>query len=192
MGRNSFLVSLMLVLAAAALVAAGALYFDILPGGGGVAKASPTAQPSGLVVPTPTPPPTPLPTEMASLIPTAEPTPGGTYVVQSGDSLSIIGDKFGIPWLMIAEANGIAGPDYIIQVGQELTIPTLPQPSDGSQVYVVQSGDTITAIAAQFSISATDLADFNSLVDWNAIRPGDLLYIPGPGWTPRPTGSPAE
>ncbi len=47
-----------------------------------------------------------------------------TYTVQSGDSLSKIGSKYGISWQTIFEANRdkIDNPD-LIQPGQELTIP---------------------------------------------------------------------
>jgi spore germination protein len=99
---------------------------------------------------------------------------------------------FGVPWELIAEANGIEPPDYVIQPGQVLVIPALPQPSDGSEAYVVQPGDSVIGIAEQFGVDPTDLADFNNLADWNSIQPGQILYIPGPGWTPLPVESPEE
>ncbi len=74
--------------------------------------------------------------------------------------------------------------------GQVLIIPVIPQPSGGADYYVVESGDTIIAIAAQYDVDPTDLADFNNVADWNSIRPGDILYIPAPGWTPLPTANP--
>ncbi len=47
-----------------------------------------------------------------------------TYTVQSGDSLSKIGSKYGVSWQTIFEANRdkIDNPD-LIHPGQELTIP---------------------------------------------------------------------
>ncbi|MBR4881176.1 MAG: LysM peptidoglycan-binding domain-containing protein, partial [Clostridia bacterium] len=45
-----------------------------------------------------------------------------TYTVQSGDSLSSIGAKYGLDYTVIAEYNGIASP-YTIHVGQVLKIP---------------------------------------------------------------------
>ena len=52
------------------------------------------------------------------------PGAGTTYTVQSGDSLSRIGQKFGVGWQQIFEANKdkIDDPDKIFP-GQELTIP---------------------------------------------------------------------
>jgi len=187
--RMPFLVAALLALALTATVLGGAIYLGFL-GIGGSASASPTPRPS-FAFPSVPPTPTSLVTAApsSSPTPTVQPTPGGTYVVQPGDFLSGIGVKFGIPWQLIATANNILPPNYTIIPGQVLIIPTLPQPSDGSQVYVVQAGDNVTKIATQFGISPTDLADFNNLVDWNSIHPGDILYIPGPGWTPLPTPS---
>jgi LysM repeat protein len=138
---------------------------------------------------------TPTPAASATPVPTAsaQPTAGGTYTVQPGDFLSGIGVKFGIPWQLIATANNIEPPDYTIIPGQVLIIPVLPQPSDGSNTYVVLAGDNITKIAAKFGLDPTTLADFNNLVDWNSIHPGDILYIPTtPDATPRTVPSPTE
>lgn len=130
--------------------------------------------------PTPTLAPTP------SLGPTQIPPEGGTYTVQPGDFLSGIGERLGVPWQLIAEVNGIQGPEYKILVGQVLIIPAVAPATLGADSYVVQAGDNITSIALQFDVSPTDLADFNNIADWNDIDVGDILYIPGPGWTPLP------
>ncbi|MGW0731711.1 N-acetylmuramoyl-L-alanine amidase [Streptomyces sp. NPDC002851] len=47
---------------------------------------------------------------------------GSTYVVKSGDTLSGIGKKLGIPWAQIAHANKIKHP-YVIKPGQRLAVP---------------------------------------------------------------------
>jgi LysM repeat protein len=190
--RTPFLVTLLLALALVGTVLGAAFYFGFVSSGGGVASASnppaasfvavaSAATPSPAVSAAPSPSPAP---------PSVQATAGGTYVVQEGDlGLSVIAAKFGVPWQLIAQANNIPGPAYTIHVGDVLVIPALPQPSDGSQTYVVKPGDSITKIATQLNVDPTDLADFNNLVDWNSIHPGDILYVPGPGWTPRPTAS---
>lgn len=48
------------------------------------------------------------------------------YTVQKGDTLSKIGQKFGIDWKLIAEVNKIDNPN-LIKVGQVLTIPGAPK-----------------------------------------------------------------
>lgn len=75
----------------------------------------------GTVTPTDTPtspPPTVTPT--AVLAP-ATPTPV-VYVIQPGDSLSAIADRFGMSVEELSQANDIADPN-VIQVGQKLVIP---------------------------------------------------------------------
>jgi lipoprotein-anchoring transpeptidase ErfK/SrfK len=56
--------------------------------------------------------------------PAAPPSSGDatTYVVQRGDHLSAIAQRFGLTWPVLAQANGITNPDRIY-AGQLLTIP---------------------------------------------------------------------
>lgn len=185
----SFLVSTLLASALAATVLGAALLVGLFPGGGVAVATSPPPRASGLQPTGPTETVLPTITPTATPAPSVQLSPGGIHIVQAGESLSYIGQLYGIPWLTIAQANGIQGPDYIIVEGQQLIIPNIPQPTSNADVYVVQSGDNITSIATQFHVSPTDLADFNNIADWNQIRVGDILYIPGPGWTPRPTPS---
>lgn len=190
----SFLVTALVALAAVGTALGAAFYFGLISTGGGVATASQTPRgsfvaPSVVVTPSAAASTTPSPTALPS---TPAFSPGGTYTVKPGDSLSLIGDKVGVPWLQIAQANGIGGPDYIVQVGQVLIIPIATEPTAGAGQYIVQSGDSITKIANKFSIDPTTLADFNNIVDWNSIQVGQLLYIPTDNSaTPLPTESPA-
>ncbi|MDA0269545.1 MAG: IPT/TIG domain-containing protein [Chloroflexi bacterium] len=55
--------------------------------------------------------------------PPAAASSGTTHTVAPGETLSAIGVRYGIPWMSIAEANGIAGPSYAIRDGLVLTIP---------------------------------------------------------------------
>jgi LysM repeat protein len=47
---------------------------------------------------------------------------GGSYVVQAGDTLSEIAERFGVPLVALAQANGLSDP-YLIVEGEALTIP---------------------------------------------------------------------
>jgi LysM repeat protein len=188
----SFLTSLLLALACFALVLGGAVYFGFLTLGNGVASnpttgphASFSFVPSTATVAPPTVVPSPSASPVSSL-----PAQGGTYTVQSGDCcLSVIAQKLGLTVEALIQANPqITPPDYIIHEGDVLTIPA-PATSNPNQ-YVVKSGDSITSIATKYSVDPTDLADFNNIADWNTIQVGQIIYIPGPGWTPLPTESP--
>ncbi len=50
------------------------------------------------------------------------PTTQPTYVVQQGDSLSVIAQRFGVTAKELADFNGIENPDSI-KIGQSLAIP---------------------------------------------------------------------
>ena len=52
---------------------------------------------------------------------------GGAYVVQPGDTLSELAYRFGVPTDILAQANGIADPDFIVE-GEVITIPTVDSP----------------------------------------------------------------
>lgn len=54
-------------------------------------------------------------------------TSSGTYTVKSGDTLSSIGQRLGVPWPDIAKANNISSP-YRIYPGDELRIPKAAKP----------------------------------------------------------------
>ena len=188
----SFLVSALLALAAVGTVLGAAFYLDLIAPGGNAATASQTPRGSFAVASTAaTPSAAPSSAPSASAPPqTPGFSPGSTYTVKSGDSLSLIGDKTGVPWILIAQANNIPGPDYIVQVGQVLIIPIVAPFTPGGDTYIVLPGDTITGIANKVGVDPTDLADFNNIADWNSIAVGDKIYIPSDAnATPRPLES---
>jgi LasA protease len=67
--------------------------------------------------------------------PRPSPTPrsqADEYVIQGGDTLNGIAQRFGVPAAQIAAANGLANPEFLF-VGQILTIPVAePQPAGPS------------------------------------------------------------
>jgi len=95
------------------------------------AGVAPTSAPPPPPAVTSGPPPTPLPT------PTPRPDGSIVYVVQVGDTLSLISQKTGVPVEQIRALNASSiGDGYIIHVGQELVLslpsktpdPTSPPP----------------------------------------------------------------
>jgi LysM repeat protein len=115
------------------------------------------------------------------------------YVVQLGDTLSAIGQHFGVALADIANANSLADP-YVIRAGQQLTIPaTADSPAPAAQVstasataasttsgsvYVVQPGDTLSGIASQFGASADTIAATNHISVGDFITVGQRLDVP--------------
>jgi LysM repeat protein len=101
-----------------------------------------------------------------------------TYVVGWGDSLSLIAARYGTTVSAIVQANGLANPN-LIYVGQRLTIPGSSSPSTtGSGVYVVQRGDTLSAIAVRYQTTVQQLVQMNGLSNPNLIAVGQRLAVP--------------
>src|SRR5450759_4694478 len=79
------------------------------------------------------------------------------YVVQAGDTLYSIAQRYGIDVNALAEANGLINPDQIY-VGQSLTIPTLAAASTSNapivkRLHIVQKGETLFSIAVTTGMS---------------------------------------
>src|SRR5690606_8414889 len=68
-------------------------------------------------------------------------TPGGTHVVQSGQTLSSIASRYGVAASAVAKANGISNPNRI-RTGQTLTIPGSTGTSSGSEFVCPVPGAT--------------------------------------------------
>ena len=140
------------------------------------------------------------------------PSTGGssTYVVQAGDYLSLIAQRFGVTVAAILAANNISNPNLLF-VGQVLTIPggggttnptpvptsgnppptSTPAPSTGGS-YTVQRGDTLSAIARRFNVTLQALMSANNISNPNLIFVGQVLTIPGAGGTTNPTPVPTS
>lgn len=133
--------------------------------------------------------------QVLTIGPTSSPTaPGGStgaggteyYVVQAGDTLGGIADRFGVTVADLVAKNNIADPN-IIHVGQTLVIGGgstgavggPPPPPAPSGTYTVQPGDTLEAIAAAHGVLVRDLVELNGIDDANYIYVGQVLSIPG-------------
>ncbi|MDE6434870.1 MAG: LysM peptidoglycan-binding domain-containing protein [Lachnospiraceae bacterium] len=92
------------------------------------------------------------------------------YVVEPGDTLAGIANRYGVSVERLAYDNEIDGENLV--VGQALLI---LQPET---VYTVQNGDTLASIAEQFGISVLQLTRNNSfLLNEDFLLPGRQLVI---------------
>jgi LysM repeat protein len=104
------------------------------------------------------------------------PTPGrATYVVQPGDTLTAIAFANGVSLASLLEWNEIADPD-VIRVGQRLRI---GEASVAATTYVVQAGDTLSALARSAGVSMPQLVEWNQIPDPDVIHVGQLLIVGG-------------
>ncbi|MDA1338271.1 MAG: M23 family metallopeptidase [bacterium] len=94
------------------------------------------------------------------------------YSVQDGDTLSTIGEKFGVSADALRYSNSLAS-DNDLKVGIEISIP----PVEGA-VHTVASGDTLSAIASKYEVAEQAIVDFNYLLPPFELQVGDTLIIP--------------
>lgn len=97
-----------------------------------------------------------------------------TYYVQAGDTLSSIATKFSTTVSNLVSINHISNPN-VIYVGQKIYVGEATQGQ--SNAYTVQSGDTLSGIAAKFGTTWQDLAQKNGLANPNVIYVGQTLTI---------------
>jgi LysM repeat protein len=132
--------------------------------------------------PTATPQPEQSPTpEPATVTPTPDPAVSASeYVVQPGDTLSIIALKFNTSMAAIQLLNNIDDA-RLVRAGQRLKIPTTKLASDENTfwiLYVVQPNETFSAIALRFGVQLNDLLRVNNITNPALVRAGQRLIIP--------------
>ncbi|MBT8199249.1 MAG: LysM peptidoglycan-binding domain-containing protein [Acidimicrobiia bacterium] len=146
----------------------------------------------------------------------ADPT---SYRVTSGDALSLIAARFGLPTVLLAEANAITNVDKIL-VGSVLKIPAVgdtpppdpapapadepapapapaPAPEPAARTYVVAAGDALSIIARDNGVTTDALAAANGITNPATIFVGQTLTIPSSETaevapSPEPAAEPAE
>ncbi len=103
------------------------------------------------------------------------------HIVRSGDTLSGIGNRYGVSWRLIKDTNNLKS--NFLRLNQKLIIPitktltTAKQSGTKYSSYVIKSGDTIYSIARKFRSSVEKIKKYNNL-DSNIIQPGDKIVIP--------------
>lgn len=114
--------------------------------------------------------------------------PPATYTVQRGDTLFKIARRLGATTAELASLNSLADPNRIY-TGQIITIPaggdcpTANTPT-GTQVHIVQRGETLSRIAARYGTSVAAIAAANGITNPSRIYTGQTLIIPGTSTAP--------
>ena len=102
------------------------------------------------------------------------------HVVQAGESLYRIALRYGVTIDEIAAANNIADSRRIYP-GQQLRIPGASAAAESGEVllnYVVQPGDTLTALAHRYGTTPERLSELNHLVSGARLFVGESLTVP--------------
>ncbi|HXK52960.1 MAG TPA: M23 family metallopeptidase [bacterium] len=95
------------------------------------------------------------------------------YIVEPGDTLSSIGNKFKISTDALKYVNSLTD-SSIIRTGQEIIIPPV-----SGLIHTVKSGDTLNSIARKYDVAPQAIADFNYILDTSKLALGTELVIPG-------------
>ena len=94
-----------------------------------------------------------------------------TYIVQSGDTLYKIANKYNTTVSDIMKLNNLSS--NLLSIGQELLIPT---EIEEVITYTVQSGDTLYKIANKYNTTVNDLISKNGL-NSTILSIGQILVI---------------
>jgi len=92
------------------------------------------------------------------------------YIVQSGDTLWLLAQRFGTTVDAIKTLNGLTSD--VIQVGQILLIPGM------TVSYTIQPGDTLWLLAQRFGTTVDAIMRLNNLTK-EVLQVGQVLQIPG-------------
>ena len=166
--------------------------------------------PSALEQPTNNPPLRPAfqPPVSVERVPSALETK--TYVVQSGDSLSLIAKRYNATTRDLMSLNGLTSPNKL-RVGQKLKLPGYADLSAAKPVvkhkaapaahakagahaavgageYAVKSGDSLGKIAKAHGTTIKAIKEANGLTS-DALKVGQKLKLPGAAAAPAPAGA---
>jgi murein DD-endopeptidase MepM/ murein hydrolase activator NlpD len=105
---------------------------------------------------------------------------GPVHVVQPGETLFLIAQRYGTTVQGLVAVNNLADPDRIA-VGMRLMIPNIgsdDSDSADSATYWVRPGDTLAIIARRYGTTADALAQRNHLTNPHLIYVGQALVVP--------------
>ena len=96
-----------------------------------------------------------------------------TYIVQKGDSLWSIANKFNMTVSELKNLNNLT--NNLLSIGQVLKIKD--SYNNGKTTYTVQKGDSLWVIANKYGITTEELKSYNNLTS-NLLSIGQVLKIP--------------
>lgn len=93
------------------------------------------------------------------------------HVVQSGDTLWAISQRYGVSIGQITAANQLTDPNLLV-VGQALVIP------ETARFHIVQTGEVLWMIAQRYGVTTASLIQLNQIDNPSLIYSGQRLRIP--------------
>lgn len=102
------------------------------------------------------------------------------YVIQPGDTLFGIANRFGVSLERLLNLNKLPNPEELV-IGQAILI---PGPVVVPLQYPIVAGDTLYQLATLFGVTVNDIVAQNQIVNPNRMDVGTVLAIPG--WAQAP------
>ena len=107
----------------------------------------------------------------------AQAADGPVYIVQSGDTLSLISSRFNVDLDDLMNANNISNPN-LLSAGQELVIPGLDGITGVLVTEFVQFGNSFRSISRRTQIQEPLLRQLNRIVSPTELYVGVSLIVP--------------
>jgi LysM repeat protein len=107
-------------------------------------------------------------------------TAPGVHVVRSGETLSVIAQRYGVTAAEIIAANNLTNPN-LVQAGQQLRIPgkTMADIAAANQIiHTVAAGEGLNAIARRYGVSVAKIVEANNIANPDVLIVGARLVIP--------------
>ncbi|MGB3702477.1 MAG: LysM peptidoglycan-binding domain-containing M23 family metallopeptidase [Anaerolineales bacterium] len=102
---------------------------------------------------------------------------GPVYIIQEGDTLWDIAQRFGVPWEDLARENGISDPGQLT-AGEEIIIPGLEGIGDVLVTTPVPLGENIRSLSRSFQIPEEKIINLNHLTSTEELYSGYNMVIP--------------
>ncbi len=93
------------------------------------------------------------------------------HVIQRGETLWLLSQRYGARISQIATVNELQSPDSLV-IGQAIVIP------NPYSEYVVEPGDSLRVIAERYGITVHELLQANQITNPALVFPGQVLTIP--------------
>jgi len=142
-----------------------------------------------------------VPVTLPSALRPAQAAAPAAYTIARGDTISAIAGRYGLDTFAVLKLNNLQA-NTIIYPGQKIKLtgstpaPAAPKPSapakstpttpasGGGSVYVVKSGDTLSAIATRHGVGLSEIFKWNGLGMSSVIYPGQKVKVGGGSSTP--------
>lgn len=104
------------------------------------------------------------------------------HIVQPGETLFRISQRYGVSMDIIAQANNISNHAHIV-AGQQMVIPDLSEAVENPLIavepthHVVQPGETLATIANQYGLTVSQIAQINNIANPDRILRGQTLTV---------------